>query len=295
MRARKLTHVHVHSCANSALIAVFANRLAKISYSLTLHGDLSDYGPQQHLKWRNAAFAIVITQRLYDQVHYELGEDLPKTIGIAPMGVDPTTFKRSMSYTPWNGDSPLCLFSCGRLNHVKGHQDLISAVSVLRKNGLDVRLEIAGEDELGGHGFHSELSSLIASLDLTKNVTLLGAVSEQRIIAGLKSAHLFVLASHHEPLGVAIMEAMSFEVPVISTNQGGVPELIEHGVDGVLISPHDSEGLARTIRTLAYDPSLAMRLSSAGRLKILNRFNSERSAVEIKRMLDRMDCPGKEA
>ena len=68
MRTKKLTHVHSHSCANSALIALFANRLANISYSLTLHGDLSDYGRQQNVKWRYAAFAISITQRLYDQV-----------------------------------------------------------------------------------------------------------------------------------------------------------------------------------------------------------------------------------
>jgi glycosyltransferase involved in cell wall biosynthesis len=286
MKSRNLTHVHVHSCANSALIALFANRLADITYSLTLHGDLRDYGRQQRIKWRYAAFAITITHRLYDQVHLELGEDLPKAIGIAPMGVDPAVFRRARSYTPWNGSGSLRLFSCGRLNYVKGHQDLIRAVAILTKAGVNVCLEIAGEDELGGGGFHRQLDDTISHLNLVGNVKLLGAVNEQQIIEGLETAHLFVLASHHEPLGVAIMEAMSCKTPVISTNGGGVPELIDHGVDGFLVSPQNPEDLASSIKELALNASLAKQFSAAGRSKVLRRFNSNASAAELKRMLE---------
>ena len=64
MRRSGLSHVHSHSCGSAGLIAMLANRLAGISYSLTLHGDLKDYGPQQPVKFRYAAFAIAITQRL---------------------------------------------------------------------------------------------------------------------------------------------------------------------------------------------------------------------------------------
>ena len=116
---------------------------------------------------------------------------------------------------------------------------------------MNVRLEIAGEDDAGGTGFHKELDRLISELHLAETVVLLGAVNERRIVEGLTAAHLFVLASHHEPLGVAIMEALSCETPVISTNQGGVPELIDHGIDGYLIPPEDADALAETIRTLA--------------------------------------------
>jgi colanic acid/amylovoran biosynthesis glycosyltransferase len=288
MRANRLTHVHSHSCANAALVAMFANRLGNMTYSLTLHGDLGDYGSQQGLKWRHAACAITITDRLYKHIHQELREDVPPRIGLAPMGVDPTIFRRTEHYAPWKGISPLRLFSCGRLNPSKGHQDLVNAVSLLKKSGINVHLEIAGEDEVGGKGFHRELDMLIMNLQLTENVVLLGAVGEQRVLESLRAAHLFVLASHSEPLGVAIMEAMSCETPVIGTNAGGVPELIEHGVDGFLIPPKDPSAVAEAIKYLANNPTLAEQFSKSGRSKIVQRFNSNLSARELSRLLEEM-------
>lgn len=288
MRANNLTHVHSHSCANAALVAMFANRLAGMTYSLTLHGDLADYGRQQRVKWRHAAFAITITSRLYRQVHQEIPNDLPPRIGLAPMGVDPELFVRRELYSPWEGAGTLRLFSCGRLNFVKGHQDLIKALSLLRQSGVCVRLEIAGEDEAGGSGFRKELERLIADLQLADSAVLLGAVGEERVLQGLTAAHLFVLASHHEPLGVAIMEAMSCGTPVIATNLGGVPELVEHGRDGYLVPPKDVSTLAEAIRFMAGNPALARQFSAAGRAKIVERFNSSMSARELRRQLEAM-------
>ena len=288
MQANKLTYVHSHSCANSALVAMFANRLANVTYSLTLHGNLGDYGPHQRLKWRHAAFAIIIKHSLHEQVLQELGEDVPKRIALAPMGVDPAIFRRTENYVPWKGEGPLRLFSCGRLNPIKGHQDLVEAVSLLKKSGINVYLEIAGEDEVGGKGFHRELDMLITNLQLTDIVVLLGAVNEARVLEGLRAAHLFVLASHSDPLPVAIMEAMSCQTPVLATNSGGVPEIIEHGVDGFLIPPKDPNALAEAITHLANNPILAERLSKSGRSKIVQQFSSTASAREISRLLNDM-------
>jgi colanic acid/amylovoran biosynthesis glycosyltransferase len=286
MRIRGITHVHVHSCANSALLAMLANKLAGVSYSLTLHGDLQDYGTQHAVKWRNAAFAITITRTLHDQVTGVLAKDAPKKLGIAPMGVDTHVFKRLKPYEPWNGEGPLRLFSCGRLNRIKGHQDLIHAVSILKKSGLNIRLEIAGEDETGGRGFREVLDTLINDLHLTEDVVLLGAVGDQRVLDGLRTAHIFVLPSHHEPLGVAIMEALSCETPVIATNVDGIPELIDHGANGHLVPSQDPRALAIAIRGLANNPSLAKRYSESARTRIETSFSSHLSAMEMKRLLE---------
>ena len=286
MRIKGVTHVHSHSCADSALLTMLANQLAGVSYSLTLHGDLQDYGAQQGVKWRNAAFAITITSRLHHQVSKLLAKDLPRKLGIAPMGIDTHVFKRLKSYKPWNGEGPLRLFSCGRLNRIKGHQDLIQAVSILKKSGLSVRLEIAGEDETGGRGFHKELDTLIRDLHLVEEVILLGAVGENRVLEGLRAAHIFILASHHEPLGVAIMEALSCETPVIATNIGGIPELIDHGANGHLVPSQDPTALAISIRDLANNPALAKKYSASARPRIETSFNSSLSAMELKRLLE---------
>ena len=200
VRRLQLAHVHVHSCGNAALVAMIANRLAGISYSLTLHGDLWDYGAQQAIKFRFAAFAITITRKLVEQIRATLKQDAPRVIGIAPMGVDAEIFQRPDPYKPWDRNGPLRLFSCGRLNFIKGHQDLIHAVRLLTDQGIDSILEIAGEDDAGGTGYRLELENLLKKLDLSKRVSFLGAVSVERVLQGLRTSHLFVLASHHEPL-----------------------------------------------------------------------------------------------
>ncbi|NJR38731.1 MAG: glycosyltransferase family 4 protein [Leptolyngbyaceae cyanobacterium CSU_1_4] len=274
-------HLQVHSCANSANVALFASLISGLPYSLTLHGPLEDYGLNQEQKWSNAEFAIVITQKLYEEVHQLLSGNLPQRVAIAPMGVNTSVFQRTHPYRPWDEKTNCRIFSCGRLNHCKGHADLIEAIAILRQQGIPATLEIAGEDEQGGTGYRRELESLIQRLDLADSVRLLGATSEQTIKTSLENAHIFALASLHEPLGVAIMEAMAMEVPVIVTGSGGVKELIEPGVDGLLVEPQAPQQLADAILKLLGDRQLAQKLGTAGRVKVIQQFHSKRSAETL--------------
>ncbi|WP_421749573.1 exopolysaccharide biosynthesis GT4 family glycosyltransferase EpsE [Cognatishimia sp.] len=282
-RRQGVTHIHAHSCGRAALVAMLAQRMGGPSYSLTLHGPMSDYGPGQRLKWRHAKFATVITEKLNALLPAQLGADKPKRVFVQPMGVDPNVLTRDIPYQTYTGKEPLHLFSCARLNIVKGHQDLIDAVKTLRDKGIDVRLKIAGEDDDGGSGFRKVLEDKIAELDLGSAVTLLGAISAEEVRRNLLEAHLFVLASWHEPLGVAYMEAMSCEVPTIGTNAGGVPELIRHGIDGLLTEPQNPRALAAAIQLLATSPKDTMQLGKAGRARILDRFDCRKGAELIAR------------
>lgn len=274
-RSRGWKHLHVHSCADSANIALFAFLLSGLPYSLTLHGPLGDYGGNQKEKWRHAKFAIVITRHLLEQVSSTLKGSLPPRVKVAPMGVDLETFSRSVPYRPWDGQEPCRIFSCGRLHPGKGHANLITAVSALRREGVAIRLDIAGEDEQGGTGYRRELEKHIAALGLKKHVRLLGAVREAEIVAHLEAAHVFALASLDEPLGVAVMEAMAMEVPAVVVRSEGVKELIDHGKNGILVPP---EQVAGAILGLLRDPALGARLSRAGRETISRNFQSRRSA-----------------
>ena len=273
-RRHGLDHVHVHSCARAALVAALSRAMGGPGYSLTLHGPLSDYGPGQRYKWSNAAFATVITEKLIGEVRAALAGSLPERILCQPMGVDTDALARPAPYEPPVPGGPLRLFSCGRLNPVKGHQDLMQAVAHLRAGGRDVRLDIAGEDDAGGSGYHGVLAARIAELGLSDHVRLLGAIDAEAVRRGLLAADVFVLASHAEPLGVAYMEAMACGVPTIGTDAGGVPELITDGVHGLLAPPQDPRALAGTIARLADDPALARRLSDAGRARVVERFRA---------------------
>ena len=277
-KAKGWDHLHVHSCANAANIALFANILSGLPYSMTLHGPLSDYGPNQNEKWSHASFGIVITHKLFAELRAELGPEATKNLFIAPMGVNLDVFRRAAPYQAYEGQGPALLYCVGRLNPCKGHADLIEAVARLKHRGLNVRLKIAGEDELGGSGYHKDLQNLIDKLKVGQEVELLGAVSEHVIRDGLTRSHAFALASLGEPLGVAIMEAMALEMPVVVTSGGGVKELVDDGKDGLLVPPQNIEELTKALSKILHEPALAKRLGRASRQKIADHFQDSRSA-----------------
>lgn len=285
-RREKLDHIHVHSAGRAALIAALARAMGGPPYSLTLHGPLSDYGPGQDLKWRKAAFGTVITQRLHADLQASTLQ-LPARLVVQAMGVDTDRLRRDLPWSPPQAGGAVRLFSCARLNFTKGHQEAIEAVRLLRSGGRDVSLVIAGEDDQGGGGYRRSLEDLIRQHNLQKHVHLLGAVDEDEVRKQILNAHYFLLASHNEPLGVALMEAMSCEVPVISTAAGGVAELISDGQDGILVQPRAPEAVAKAIVELVENPARAQSLGQSARRKVIDRFDSTKGAETLIREMRR--------
>lgn len=277
-RQRGWTHLHVHSCADAANIALFTHELCGLPYSLTLHGDLRGYGPNQANKWKHASFAIVVCEALRQQVKELIGTQTRLTV--APMGVDADAFCRRKPYMPFRSDGPLRVFSCGRLHPGKGHEDLIRAIAQVRQGGLDARLTIAGEDATGGQ-YKARLEALINECGLPSFVNLAGALSEEAVRVHLEAAHLFVLASHQEALGVATMEAMAMELPVIVTRTGGVAELVEEGQEGLLVETQRPKLLAAAIQRLASTPATCTLMGQAGRSKVRRNYHCGLSARAI--------------
>lgn len=287
-RARGWSHVHVHSAGNSALVARAAAALAPITYSITLHGPLADYGDGQAGKWRDAAFGLVITERLRAELAAVIGDDVAAAAGLAPMGIRSSDTRRARPYAAWDGSGDARIFSCGRLNPAKGHDTLIRAVSVLMDAGLPVRLAIAGEDEQGGAGYRRELEHLIDELGLGERVRLLGAVGDDVVRAHLEDAHVFALASRGEPLGVAIMEAMGAGLPVVVGDGGGVRELVDERT-AALVTPGDPRGLADAVAALLADADRATAQGARARDRVRDRFTSEASARVLRDGVDRID------
>lgn len=278
-----LRHVHVHTTGRVALVAALAERLGGPSYSLTLHGPLSEDGPGQNFKWRGARFATVVTRRLLAEVKTVLREDRPARLVVQPMGVDTAAFRRDGPFLPPAPGEPFRLLACARLEPARGLRDLLAALRRLLDRGLPATLRIAGEDGAGGRGFRQALERRIAELRLQDRVTLLGAVGEDRVLAELLAAHAFVLPSHREPLGVALMEAMACALPVVGTAAGGVRELVTHGVDGLLVPPRDPAALAGALEHLARSPATAITLSMAARARVERDFDSARGAWTLMR------------
>lgn len=287
-KRQQIDHLHVHSCANAALIAAFLNRMTGMPYSLVLHGPIMDYGPNQEYKWDRAAFGFVITERLKAEILTILPE-LEGRLSIVPMGVDTNVFAPTGLS---RADGPWRWFSCGRLNRVKGFDTLIEAASKLKAEGTEFEIRVAGEDEQGGMGYRKDIERMISEAGLEAEVTLLGAVEQNLVLAEMQRADGFVLASRHEPLGVVYMEAMACGLPTIATDAGGVKELIEDGVSGLLVPPQDPEALAMAMKTVMGDPGLVASLAAGGRERIVSDFDAARSAREIVAHLDVSDLSG---
>ena len=100
--------------------------------------------------------------------------------------------------------------------------------------------------------------------------------AQEEVIPLLSAADVFLLPSAQESFGLAALEAMACEVPVVASNVGGLPEVIEHGVTGFLHAPADLDGMAASAVSVLSDPSLHQRIASAGRESVCQRFSADR-------------------
>ena len=270
--ARGIRHLHLHSAARSAVIAMMVRRLVGTPYSIALNANLDWWGGGMGAKLAQSEFTAVNAQWLLDDTRREFPRLRRSQLILARPGVDTHVWG-------WSGDretdrSVFALATVARIQHGKGHDVAIRAVARLRDSGRNVRLTI-----VGGGPARSELEMLAADLGVEEAVEFTGSLSEDDVMAVLLGADAFVLASRVEPLGVAYMEAMALGLPTIGTETGGVGEVITHEHDGLLVPPEDDERLAAAIARLMDDPDLRRRLGSTARETTVQRFDSRIGAA----------------
>jgi glycosyltransferase involved in cell wall biosynthesis len=134
----------------------------------------------------------------------------------------------------------------------------------------DVRFLIVGSDA-NEPGYKGELERLAARLNLTTNVWFLG---ERKDVAEvLKEADLFVLPSLSEGLSNVLLEAMVAKLPIVATNVGGNPEVVEQDKTGLLVPAKDAGALARGLCQMLSNRELAIRFGEAGRRRVATHFS----------------------
>jgi glycosyltransferase involved in cell wall biosynthesis len=155
----------------------------------------------------------------------------------------------------------------------KGYPDLFEAARQVGERDLPVRFVVVGQGPLA-----DELTRRHDELGLGSRLQILGYRPDApRLTAG---ADLFVLASHHEGLPVAVMEALAAGVPVVATQVGGLAEAVRDGTSGRLVPPHRPDLLAAAIAQLADDPDERRRLGG-GAADSADRFSAARSELEV--------------
>jgi colanic acid/amylovoran biosynthesis glycosyltransferase len=267
---QQAAHLHVHSAASSAVVAMLAHALGGPAYSLTLNADLGGWGGALFEKFERSAFTIAITRKLIDEVNRDLPPLSPGKLLLGRIGVDTRVNKPDPSIERRG------IVTVARLHFSKGHDTLIRAVGLLRDRGAATTLRIAGAGPQ-----KDELEALVRELKLGDMVTFLGSIGDAAVVQELQRAQVFALASHNEPLGVAYMEAMACGTPTIGTAAGGVGEIITNEADGLLVPPQNAAALADAIERVLGDASLGERLSTAGRQKIIDQFDSRIGAKTL--------------
>ncbi len=154
----------------------------------------------------------------------------------------------------------------GRLVRIKGIITLIEAIAQI--NLKDVVLLICGEGEL-----LQKLRLMINDLGLNDKVIFVGKVSNDVLPKYYAISDVCVIPSLFESLGMVALEAMSMGKPVIASNVGGLPEIIEHNNNGLLVEPGDSSSLAESITKVLSDKNLADRLGLNARRKAVSCFS----------------------
>ncbi len=174
-------------------------------------------------------------------------------------------------FTPGKRDDkgPPHLLCVANLHWIKGVEHLVRAVGLLGDPGVELALAGDGPEE-------ANLRALATGLGISGQVRFLGLRNDVSDL--VRQAGIFIHpAVWEEAFGFAIAEAMAGGCAVVATNAGGIPELIEDGVTGLLVPPADPAALAAAIRRLLDDPALRARLQAAARRRVEERFDLERS------------------
>ncbi|MEH2326179.1 MAG: glycosyltransferase family 4 protein [Nostoc sp.] len=157
----------------------------------------------------------------------------------------------------------IILVFCGRIGQRKGAFDLIQAFAVLPDDQKkSVELILAGDGEI------EKAQELAASLNLINNVTFLGWINSTKRDEVLSKADIFILPSYNEGLPMAILEALGWGLPVISTPVGGIPELVISNQNGLLVTAGNIQQLSEAIQLLIENQALRLCLGSAARKSV---------------------------
>jgi len=289
----KIRHLHAHFCHSATTVTMFASRLCGLPFSFTAHAKdiyvrALNPGDLLQTKLRRAKFVVTCTKA--NQAHLAaLGvKDTPIYAiyhGLDTRQFAPRANSAEESATP-------VLLSVGRLVEKKGFPFLIEAYRLLKDRGYQFRCQIIG----GSGPCERQVVSMIHELGLEDIVTLRPAVTQEELRMIYQQVTLFTLPCQivenddRDGIPNVLVEAMAVGLPVVSTNISGIPELIEHGVSGLLAPQKDARALADAIAELLDSPALRQKLGAAAREKVCRLFDSESNVLALHRLF--LDCLG---
>jgi glycosyltransferase involved in cell wall biosynthesis len=280
LRDQAYDHIHAHFIDRAATLALVASRLLDIPYSVTAHASDIYVNPiLLHEKLSEARFIATCTG--YNQTYLAgLGTNgFGHKLRCIYHGLDVGNYQPASCPSP---DKPI-LIAVGQLKEKKGFAYLLKACRILKDQGYHFACQIVGEGPL-----RQDLEVQIRQQSLQDTVTLCGALPHQEVIDKYKQSTIFVLPcivgadGDRDGIPNVVLEALAMQLPVVSTRHSGIPEVVEDGVNGVLVPPADEVALAEALASLLDDPERRRRLGERGRQTVIENFDV---AQNVRRLL----------
>ena len=283
-RAFQLDIIHAHYAIPHATAALLSKQVLEASghrpvprvvttlhgTDITLVGNDPSYSEIVAFSIEQADGATAVSESLRAATRTEL--DVRRDIAVIPNFLDCAVFHRvearDLRRRYSRDDAAKIVIHVSNFRPVK-RIDAVVGIFARISQRLPARLLLVGDGPELGTVYR--LGRELGVLDL---IDAVGA--QEAIIPLLSAADVFLLPSAQESFGLAALEAMACEVPVVASRVGGLPEVIQHGVTGYLHLPEDLDGMAASASAILADPALSRRIASAARASACERFCAER-------------------
>lgn len=240
-----------------------------------LHSDIKKR-PVAFFWYRRMYERATLIHAISTAIRQDILRNVPNAapINVIPNGVDLERFRNSDQEPP----DPLSIICVARLSWEKGVEDVVRAFAILKTAFPAAKLSLVGDGPEAG-----KLHDLSRKLGVQQDVRFLGSVAHDTIPDLLQKSSLFVCASHYEGLGNVFIEAQASGVPVIGTDVGGIPDIVEDGVTGRLVPVRQPERLAGAMQELLAHPETARKLAVTALTKI-ERFSWTKVVQDVANM-----------
>lgn len=268
--------VHTHEVRTN-LVGLIAARLTGVKMVASIHGWVMNTVPflwklYQHFDRRviRCCDHIIVGSNFLRNEIIKMGIPSQKVTTIhnaidttsLDLSASSMNFKKKYNLNP----KDTLIGTVGRISREKGHKYLLEAAKIVIQQHPDVKFLIVGEGEI-----RAELEIYAKSLGIFDNVIFTGYY--KNLSEALAVMDLFVIPSLTESLPLAVLEAMAAGKPVISTNVGGIPEIIIHGETGLLVRPQNGMELANSIITMLNNNDLLFKMAKKGKELVNTEFS----------------------
>lgn len=280
LESRRLSHVHTHYASTVAWLC--SRIFAACSISMTIHGS-AEFDDIAGFRLRDkviaSRFVVAISCFGRSQIMRAVSHDQWSKIEVCPLGVDPESFPL-VEFRP--NPEPFELLSAGGMASPRAFQILIQSAGLLAQAGRSVVLRLVGDGP-----DRPMLQRLAGELGVAGIVVFEGWKNQEELRASYARADIFVFSSFAEGLPVVLMEAMAHGIPCVAPRITGIPELIQDGVEGLLVTVADPHDMTQKIARLMDDADLRSSLRGAARRKIEESYDSQRNVRALSEIFRR--------